>query len=35
MLKKIALLAPGDLQLQTVDQEIELQSGMVKVRVSA
>lgn len=35
MLKTIALLAPGDLQLQTVDQGIELQSGMVKVRVSA
>ncbi len=35
MMKKIALLAPGDLRLQTEEQEIPLQSGMVKVHVSA
>ena len=34
-MKKIALLAPGELKLQTLDSEIELQSGMVKVDVSA
>lgn len=35
MIKKIALLAPGELQLQTEDREIPLQNGMVKVHVRA
>lgn len=34
-MKKIALIAPGDLRLQTVDANMELQNGMVKVDVSA
>lgn len=34
-MKKIALLAPGKLKLQTVDQDLPPQSGMVKVRVKA
>ncbi|MDE7246234.1 MAG: alcohol dehydrogenase catalytic domain-containing protein [Oscillospiraceae bacterium] len=34
-MKKIALLAPGDLQLQTVEEGPALQSGTVKVHVSA
>ena len=34
-MKKIALLAPGDLRLQTEAQEIALQDGMVKVHVHA
>lgn len=35
MIKKIALLAPGKLELQTQEQEIALQNGTVKVHVSA
>ncbi len=34
-MKKIALLAPGDLRLQAEEQEIALQGGMVKVHVHA
>lgn len=35
MLKKIVLLAPGNLQLQTEAAEIPIQNGMIKVRVRA
>lgn len=35
MIKKIALLAPGKLELQPDSPEIPLKNGMVKVRVSA
>lgn len=35
MIRKIALLEPGKLELQLQDKEIELQDGMVKVHVSA
>lgn len=34
-IKKIALLAPGKLELQTQDKEIALQNGTVKVHVTA
>ena len=34
-MKKIALLAPGKLELQDASAEIALKDGMVKVRVSA
>lgn len=35
MLKKIALLAPGKLELQEIDSKTEMQNGTVKVDVSA
>lgn len=35
MLRKIAMTAPGVLELQNVDNEITLKSGTVKIRVSA